>query len=385
MAITSRSVAASARAHGDAIAAATLAVLWLTGLSSGHVPSTRWQLFSFTVCGVLMSVPFAWRRRAPVVTAGLTFAGGALYSLVVSHELPIAFVLTALLASYSLGAHAIGRTSWIAIVVVLAVVGVMNAPTNDAGVAGLFLTPLAFILVPWAVGRLVGRLRTERGALQRLTAQLEREQAEVARASVVEERARIARELHDIVAHSISVMVVQAGAAQQFVDPDGRAQAPLDAIRHTGQQALVEMRRLLGILRTEDGTATALAPQPGLGSLDALLDTSRTSGLTVSVEVHGDATPLPLGVDVAAFRLIQESLSNIRKHARADRADVTLSYTPTCLTLEVVDDGVSTQSGPAGHGLIGMRERVSLYGGRLECGPRPEGGWRVRAQLPLVG
>lgn len=364
------------------------AVLWLTGVVSGPIPSGHRDLAVFAVCGLLITVPLAWRRRAPVLMALVVYSAGLALVFLQSADVPIGMVVASLVAGYSLGHYTTsGRRSWLTLAVALAALAITNVPHNDSGVAGLVLTPTAFLLVPWAVGRLVARLRAERGALHRLTLRLEQEQEDVARTSVLEERSRIARELHDIVAHSISVMVVQAGAAEQFVEPTSRARQPLEAIRTTGQQALIEMRNLLGILRSEGTTQLTLAPQPGLGNLDALVDAARRSGLDVRVAIHGEQVSLPPGVDVAAYRLVQESFSNIRKHARAGSAALTVRYEPHCLTIDVADDGIGSHESASvdGHGLIGMRERVSLYGGRIECGPRTEGGWRVHAQLLLAG
>lgn len=373
------------RRHGDALFAGLFAAFWLSGVVGGDVPEGASDVTVFIVCGLLVTVPFAWRRRVPAATALVVWSAGTVLALLSTADLPIGFVLACLVAGYSLGAYAVRWRSWLALAVGLTALSIANVRHNDAGAAGLILTPIVFLVAPWAVGRLVTRLRAERSALRRLTLRLEREQRDVARASVLEERARIARELHDIVAHSISVMVVQAGAAEQFVDAGSRARAPLAAIRTTGQQALVEMRHLLGILRADDPTGLTLAPQPGLGNLEQLLETARGSGLALTVREQGEPSPLPPGIDVAAYRLVQESLSNIRKHACARSACLSLRYATSCLTIEITDDGDGGRSrtGQPGHGLIGMRERVALYGGRLECGPRGEGGWRVWAQLPL--
>lgn len=374
------------RRHLDDLAAGLFALLWLTGVVSGPVPADRRDLAVFAVCGLLVTVPLAWRRRAPMSVALVVYAAGLAQAYLRASDLPIGFLIATIVTAYSLGAFSpAGWRSRLTLAVVLIAVTVTDVPHNDSGLAGLVLTPALFLLLPWAAGRLVTRLRSERVALQRLTIRLEQEQEDVARASVVEERARIARELHDIVAHSISVMVVQAGAAEQFVDPSSPARQPLQSIRTTGQQALVEMRHLLGVLRTDD-TGMTLAPQPGLGSLDVLVDAARRSGLEVTVTVTGTQVPLPPGVDVAAYRLVQESFSNIRKHARAHCTTLTLGYERRCLMIDVADDGVGASpiASIGGHGLIGMRERVSLYGGRLESGPAPTGGWRVQAQLPLT-
>jgi signal transduction histidine kinase len=210
--------------------------------------------------------------------------------------------------------------------------------------------------------------------------------AERAMAAVVEERTRIARELHDIVAHSVSMMVVQAGAAEQAVDDDPEfVRRALATVRSTGTGALAEMRRVVAMLRDADEPG-ALAPQPGLDALPALVQETERSGLTTTLEVRGDRRDLPAGVDLAAYRIVQEALTNVRRHSGATTVRVTVGYTDGEVTVEVVDDG----TGPAGtngtgHGLVGMRERAALYGGRVETGTDVRGrGFVVRAVLPVV-
>lgn len=202
--------------------------------------------------------------------------------------------------------------------------------------------------------------------------------------AVAEERSRIARELHDVIAHSVSVMVVQAQASQRLLDGEqGEARQALGSIETTGRQALTEMRRLLGILRRTDAEL-ALAPQPGLGSLDALIGQFRESGLPVDLRVEGEPRSLPPGVDLSAYRIVQEALTNALKHAGPARADVVVRYSDDGVELEIADDGPGTgKGGGSGHGLVGMRERVALYGGTLESGKQDGGGYFVRARLPL--
>jgi signal transduction histidine kinase len=341
-----------------------------------------------------LTVPFAWRRSHPVAVPVTVYTAGAVEALFHSGDLPIGFVIAALLAAYSVAAHASLRAALVVLGYGLASLELATLLTSPEGLASALLTAPIFTVLPWGVGRLVARLSGQRRTLESLNLRLEHEREEMARTSVLEERSRIARELHDIVAHSISVMVIQAGAAEQFVVHDEGVREPLEAIRTTGQQALTEMRRLLGILRTDDAAALSLAPQPGLASLDTLVEQARRGGLDVTVTVEGEPVPLPPGMDVAAYRLVQESFSNVRRHARATSASVALRFARGCLAIDVLDDGVGGpvpvhgSAGPAGaggHGLIGMRERVSLYGGQLDAGPRAEGGWRVRAELPLAG
>jgi signal transduction histidine kinase len=213
-----------------------------------------------------------------------------------------------------------------------------------------------------------------------LEAALERE-AELAAA---QERTRIARELHDVVAHGLSMMVVSAEAAEEMLarDPSAAA-APIRRIQDTGRQSLAEMRRLLGVLRAAGVDASPTAPQPSLSRLPDLVREAGDTGLTVALEVTGTPIDLPLGVELTAYRLVQEALTNTRRHSGAGHACVRLTYTDSALRIEVVDDGRGPSGGRAGHGLIGMRERTALYGGTMETGPGPDGGFRVAAVLPI--
>jgi signal transduction histidine kinase len=202
---------------------------------------------------------------------------------------------------------------------------------------------------------------------------------------VVEERARIARELHDVVAHSVSVMTVQTGAVRRLLTPDQeRERETLLAVERTGREALNEMRRLLGMLRATD-EAEGLAPQPSLRQLDTLVEQVREAGLPVELKVEGAPVDLPPGLDLSAYRIVQEALTNALKHAGPARATVAVRYGPDELELEIADDGRGAANGTGtGGGLVGMRERAALVGGRLEAGPRNGGGYAVRARLPLA-
>jgi signal transduction histidine kinase len=203
---------------------------------------------------------------------------------------------------------------------------------------------------------------------------------------VAEERARIARELHDIVAHSVSVMVAQAGGAEEIVEsaPE-RARDAMRSVRETGQQALVEMRRMVGLLRTSE-EALAIHPQPTLAELETLVARARHAGLHVEVGVDGAPRPLPPGVDLSAYRIVQEALTNARKHGGAGAtARVTVRWLPTGVELSIENDRTRASAGGGGHGLVGMRERTALYGGTLDAGPLPGGGFVVRALLPAEG
>jgi signal transduction histidine kinase len=214
---------------------------------------------------------------------------------------------------------------------------------------------------------------------------LERERDEKARVAAEEERARIARELHDVVAHSVGVIVVQAGAERMALAAEAeRTRDVLQAIEATGREALAEMRRLLGMLRKDDAELT-LAPQPSLRQVDALVRQMAEAGLPVELEIEGDPVPLPPGVDLSAYRIVQEALTNALKHAGAARARVAITYGRDEIGLEVSDDGggPTLAAAPDGHGLVGMRERVALYGGELKSGRGSAGGFVVRARLPV--
>jgi signal transduction histidine kinase len=234
----------------------------------------------------------------------------------------------------------------------------------------------------WLTGVYVRRHRL--GEERRAAAAAGREREERASAAVAEERARIARELHDAVGHSVSVMTVQASAVRRLLTPEQKRELEaLTAVERTGREALAEMRRMVGVLRDPD-EAPALSPQPGLGQLDRLLQHVRDAGLPVELRTDGEPAQLPPGLDLTAYRLVQEGLTNAIKHARAEKAEVLLRFEPKALEIVVTDDGQGTGVGSGdGHGLIGMRERVSVYGGELSVGPRDEGGFELRARLPL--
>jgi signal transduction histidine kinase len=255
-------------------------------------------------------------------------------------------------------------------------------PQGSAG--DIVFTDVVFSVV-WLAGFLLGRKFEEGDAAKERAAQLEREREEQARIAVAEERARIARELHDVVGHSVSVMTVQASGVRRLLREDQeREREALLTVERTGREALAEMRRMVGVLRRPE-EAPALAPQPSLEHLDRLVDQAREAGLPVDLRIEGDAVELPAGVDLTAYRLVQEGLTNALKHARATRAEVLVNYGDGQIEVVVSDDGKGIGNGDGGgHGLVGMRERVTVYGGELDAGPQPGGGYRLRAKLPLA-
>jgi signal transduction histidine kinase len=328
---------------------------------------------------VAVGVAAARRVRAPLSFLWL-FAAIAVVAAVLPNPPETAeatglFLL--LLAVYSAAAHTSGRRSLLAGALTF-VIYVADMAADPEGIYPEGVLFYALLLgAPWVTGRAVRRRRlSER--------RLELEQAK-AEAAIAEERARIARELHDVVAHSISVIVLQArGGFRALETEPADAREAFANIERTGHQALGEMRRLLGILRRGD-EELALAPQPSLGELDTLLEQVRDAGLPVHVTIEGDVRDLPPGVDLSAYRIVQEALTNALRHAGPARARVLLRYRADDLEIEITDDGPGTGDGASpGQGLIGMRERVSVYGGELQAGPRPGGGYTLRARLPLA-
>jgi signal transduction histidine kinase len=321
------------------------------------------------------------RRRAPVAVAAVVMALWAAQSIAATSPSALWELIVLLLVAYAPGAYADGRRAIAGGLIVLAGVTV-DVAFETAPDASLF-TPLVLGGGPWVAGRLARRYSGRARELARVNAELERRREDDVRAQVQEERARIARELHDVVAHSISVMVVQAGAAEQLAgsDPE-RLAGSLHAIRASGKNALAEMRRLVGVLRTDPGHL-AFEPQPGLRDLPALVDQMRRAGLDVGLEMPGGPVDLAPGPGLAAYRVIQEALTNVLKHAGRTRAAVAVRVDAGHVELEVTNDGpLARASANGGHGLIGMRERMLLYGGIVEAGPQANGGWAVHARLP---
>lgn len=335
---------------------------------------------------LVMSTALAWRRVAPTaacVTVAATELTVAQLSVPIDSHVFILPVFV--LALYSLGNYASARRSLVGVGVTLLLVNLSLFANEGPGAENLGFGAVV-VGSPWLAGRLVRR-RTDQAVELALHAQeLERSQAERERAAVAQERARIARELHDIVAHSVSVMTVQAGGIEQVVDRDpAKAKEAAQSVRQTGRQALTDLRRLLGLLREDGAHGDALAPQPGLADLEALVSQVRRAGLDVHLAIEGPPRALPRGVALSAFRVVQEALTNTLKHAAASRADVAVRYGTDVVDIEVVDDGVGGDGNGGGHGLVGMRERIALYDGSLDYGPRASGGFRVRALLPVGG
>jgi signal transduction histidine kinase len=346
------------------------------------------------------SAALYWRRHAPLAVLGVALVAWAV--MLGSDYSQLGGV--AIIALYSVGRYATeAQYRWAQVGVAAAIAEVSVDLLNDPAPWGEAVLGAVVMFVAWYVGRRL-RLRSERAA------ELLREQAAEARRIVIEERTRIARELHDVVAHRVSLMTVQAGAAKAVAaeDPEGALRA-MGAVEEAGRQALDELRHLLGVLRPETGL-DGLGPQPGLADLPRLVEQTRGAGLEVSLATDGVPAELPARVDLFAYRIVQEALTNVLKHAGPGaRTEVRLGGDRNGIVIEVVDDGKgleppSAAAGPfrpadspvddrqdrrsgrsAGHGIVGMRERVRLLGGTLEARPRPDGGFRVVAHLPTGG
>ena len=343
-------------------------------------------------------LPLALRRRLPLSALVACVAGFVVARALLDNIEASISVLALAVSFYSAAAYGRGRwrtaASGLSLAVLIAELWrevVANAPPIRnllAYQAFVLLLNLALVLCVWALGAAVRSGRRHSRQLAERTVQLEREREENARRAVFDERVRIARELHDVVAHHVSVMGVQAGAARLVMERDPpKATEALSAIEASSRQAVLELHRLLGFLRQE-GDPDDLAPQPGLGQLEDLVAQMADANLTVQLRVDGEPRPLPPTVELSAYRIVQEALTNTLKHGRASNAEVHLRYGPGSVELEILDDGRGGPPAPVatgGHGLIGLRERANLHGGRLAAGPRPEGGFAVRATIPFNG
>jgi signal transduction histidine kinase len=355
-----------------------------------HAPATMHVVGSrgvFSLLLVVVTLPLAVRRRRPA--AALLIAAGALVAaaLLVSHSqgVPVAVFLALLVAFYSLGAHCDDRRSaLVGAVAVAAIAAADLARPGSFSASGSRPSAWLAFAIAWLVGRDLRRRRQRVAELEDRAERLEREREEKTQLAVAEERGRIARELHDVIAHGVSVIVVQAQAGPHLVGDSQRVIGVFRAIESSGRDALVELRRLLGILRSGD-EQLAIGPQPGLDSLQSLVEQVRASGVPVQLQIEGEPVHLPAGIDLSAYRIVQEALTNVVKHAGDAAAEVVIRYGARALELDVVDNGrgASMSLNGSGHGLIGMRERVTLYGGALETGTQEGGGYAVHARLPF--
>jgi signal transduction histidine kinase len=352
--------------------------------SAGSSNTSLW--FALPAMGVLAIVIVA-RRRFP-------FAGPAAYWLLAAGIafvdpilLPSAesFFAVGLATAFLLGNVRDARKAGIGLAVILASTAILVSQIPGHTTAEVYFIPLDFA-VCWFAGFVLRESADQTEAAESRAAVAERSREADALRAVIEERTRIARELHDVVGHSVSVMTVQTSGVRRLLRHEQEQEREaLLAVERTGREALAEMRRVVGALRDPEG-GPALAPQPSLSRIDTLVAHARETGLPVDLEIEGEPVPLPAGVDLTAYRLVQEGLTNTIKHASAKHADVRVRYDGDHVEIEVSDDGRRVDGRPsstARHGLVGMRERVAIYGGELEAGARAEGGYRLRARLPV--
>jgi signal transduction histidine kinase len=337
--------------------------------------------------GLAVCVPVYWRRTHPL--AALLVSATAITTLSAFDYLTNNLPIPVMFITYAVGAYATRERALAGLLIVNgAILGIYLGNPPDLDFQGM-VANMAIFSAGWLGGQVV-RARAQATAARLAEAEERAEtQRQLSARSVAEERLRLAQELHDVVAHSMSVIAVQAGMGAHVIDqrPED-AKAALEAISQTSRTTLQEMRRLLGVLRDEDG-ARATAPAPGMADLDQLVDDVRRTGLPVELTVVGEADEVPDAVELSVYRLVQEGLTNVIKHAGPAQATVTVRCTPGEVEVEVVDDGRGAAAAHrgddgdgGGHGLVGMRERVALWGGTLQAGPRSGGGFRVRATLP---
>jgi len=333
---------------------------------------------------VVVTLPLLLRRRWPLPTLAVVAALATLTSTHVAE--PWVQVGAVLVASFSAGSESGDRTRAALVVLLVASLMAIGFLAQDVDLARSVLLPFVVVVPSWLLGDIVRTRRLDDLALADDAARAAREQEQRVLAAVTEERRRMARELHDVVAHGVSVMLIQAGAARQVVrtSPD-RAEEALLTVEATGREAMSELRRLLGVLN-DDGEATSVAPQPGLGQLGALVDRVREAGLPAELTIDGTPRSLPASLDTTIYRIVQEALTNALRYARRAATLVRVTFDETQVRVEILDDGPSATgdvSEGSGRGLVGMRQRAEQAGGRLEAGPRLGGGYAVRAWLPL--
>jgi signal transduction histidine kinase len=356
----------------DVVVAVALAVVGtLDALRSGSWPQPYMASAALVAFSALC---LAWRRRRPLLAYAGTMGALAVIAVGLGHVEAGSGIIIAFIATYTVAAYGDNLAYAIAVGLIFAVsTGVGQAPEEAVWDAAFSVVALALPFVAGVTVRSLGRR----------TATLETEQTLAAANAAEEERRRIARELHDIISHGLGLVVLQAGVADQVLDRDpDRARQALAQIRQTGQEAIGELSTLVGLIREDPPTSD---PQPTLADIARLVESTRAAGLEVHLHTQGPARPLPAAVELNAYRVVQEGLTNALKHAGHAKVNVLLHYLPSNLEIEIVDDGHAAQRGSGGrHGLPGLRERVAVFGGRFEAGSQPAGGWRIRASFPTT-
>jgi signal transduction histidine kinase len=380
--VTRRQQAADLALAAAVAAGCTLEVWVPNGPGSTHMTGPRAAVYaSYLVAAAAL----AFRRRYPLPSTLVVSGALAVEWLAFGAPEGFGVFATMVISGYSVAAHEDRGRALIGLSALAGTgaVWTLRDPTRTSYHGSLaWLSP---VVIAWLLGAYLRTRRLYVAELQERTLRLEREREDRAVAAVAEERSRIARELHDIVGHGVSVMTVQASAVRRLLRGEQeREREALLVVERTGREALTEMRRMVGVLRHPE-EAPALAPQPSLAYVERLVAQVREAGLAVDLRVEGEAPELPPGLDLTAYRLVQEALTNTLKHAEARRAEVVLRYGTGAVEVVVSDDGRGGGSPTdGGHGLVGMRERVAVYGGELTAGPRADGGFELRARLPLA-
>jgi signal transduction histidine kinase len=375
------------RSDGDAVLAMALLTAGMLEAALRPGPtavSNRWLLAGLAA---IWSIAILWRRSYPLTVLAVVSVTGPIYGTLDSRGGELTFVAAYVIASWTVGRYVSRPSLWWG-VAILAITWFGNLVVHR----DTLLSDWVFVPLVYGTPMLAGMLFRERDlrmvAMAEETARLRYQQEENERRAVSDERTRIARELHDIVSHSLAVVAIQTQAVRRRLGPESAAEADdLRQVEDVARQALTEMRRLLGVLRADNDTAQ-LAPQPGVAQLDRLILDTRAAGVDVGLCIDGCPADLPPGVDLAAYRIVQESLTNVAKHAAGASAMVRLNYQPDAVEVIVTDTGrrdgsAVTTAETGGHGLVGIRERVQLYDGQFSCGPEPSGGFRVRATIPF--
>jgi signal transduction histidine kinase len=375
------------RGHSDVVLAMALLISGVLEAAYRPGPSTVSERWLLAGLAAIWSVAILWRRAYPLSVLAVVSVTAPIYGSLDSRGGVLTFVAAYIIASWTVGRHVPRPTVWWGIAIIFATQVGNLIVQRDTVLADWVFVPLVYG-APLLAGIAFRERDLRLVGMTEETTRLRYQQEENERRAVAEERTRIARELHDIVSHSLAVVTIQTQAVRRRLGPDSAAEAEdLQQVEDVARQALTEMRRLLGVLRADDDPAQ-LAPQPGVAQLDRLILDTRAAGVNVALRIDGRPAALPPGVDLAAYRLVQESLTNVAKHAAGATALVRLSYQPDAVEIIVTDSG---RTGPSplappetsGHGLVGLRERVQLYDGHFSYGPQPSGGFRVRATLPL--
>jgi len=360
------------------------AAVAITALAQFELRATDADL-GLALALLAQTLAIAWRRTATLPAVMVAVLALAVEGLLLSPTSTLGALIAGLVLTYSAARYVPASQLPIAAVAIAGGVGVHRAATPGSGPLDVAFD-VFFLAAAWGMGRVLDRRQAQADQLRRERDSLAGVADQRADEAVAEERARIARELHDVVAHSLSIIAVQAAAAEQVVGADTtRARQAVAAVRDVSQQALVEMRRLVGLMRSAaaDQPDHVAAPQPRLDQVGTLVGQLCEAGLPVSLQLSGEVRPLPHGVELCAYRVVQEALTNVLKHAGRVQTTVTIDYGPDQLRLRVEDAGAGPRMEPVvGHGLVGMRERVALYGGRLAHGQGVAGGFVVEAHLP---